>query len=173
VATKHIAATGVLLALLAVAVTGCGGKSTSSTGASGGGGGQISVAGVSANDHGSRNVSSSAEVELNDYYFKPTVLRGGPGSAVTLDLKNVGSVEHNFSIPGQNIDENIQPGQDVKVSVTIPKSGVVAFFCKFHKAQGMVGALEAGGSGGMTGTEGGTTTGTTTGGGYYNGSGGY
>jgi hypothetical protein len=43
--------------------------------------------------------------------------------------------------------------------VTIPKSGVVSFYCKFHKSSGMAGALavtgQAGGTGGMTDT---TTT---------------
>jgi plastocyanin len=166
---KHAAMAGALLGLLAVTVAGCGGKSasTSSSGGSGGSGGQTVVAGVSANNHGTKSVSSNAVVELNDYYFKPTVLQGRPGSTVTLELKNDGSVEHNFTVSGQNIDENIQPGSSVKVSVTIPKSGAVSFFCKFHESMGMAGALEPNGGGGMTGTGGGTTTiGTTTSKGY-------
>jgi uncharacterized cupredoxin-like copper-binding protein len=85
---------------------------------------------------------------------------------VALELKNIGSVEHNFTVSGQNIDQNIQPGSSAKVTVTIPKSGPVSFFCKFHKSMGMAGALEPSG-GGMTGTGGGTTTiGTTTSKGY-------
>jgi hypothetical protein len=62
---------------------------------------------------------------------------------------------------------NIQPGSSAKVAVTIPNSGAVSFYCKFHKSMGMAGALEVGGSGGMTGAGGGTTTiGTTTSKGY-------
>jgi plastocyanin len=159
---KHAAMAGALLGLLAVAVTGCGGKSASKSSSSGSGGGQTTIAGVAANNHGTKTVSTSAVVELHDYYFKPTVLEGKAGATVTLELKNVGAVEHNFTVVGQAIDKNLQPGDSVKVTVTIPKSGAV-FFCKFHKSMGMVGALEVSGSGGMTGT---TTIGTTTSKGY-------
>src|SRR5205814_4056015 len=76
------------------------------------------------------------------------------------------SVEHNFSIDAQNIDMNVQPGSSAKVTVTIPKSSALSFYCKFHKSMGMAGALAASGSGGMTGTGGGTSTWTTTTKGY-------
>lgn len=153
-------------AALALVAAGCGGyghKSKSGTGG-GGSGGQITVAGVAANNHGTKSVSGTAEVELYDYYFEPTVLRGKPGSQVTLELKNEGKVEHNFTIDSQGISKNIQPGTSIKVSVTIPKSGAVAFYCRFHRSRGMAGALSGGGNGGMTGTGSTTTTGTTTGG---------
>jgi len=160
---KHAVMAGALLGLLALAVAGCGGKSASSSSSSGGGGGgQTVVGGVKANNHGSKTVSSSAEVELDDYYFKPTVIQGKAGSTVTLELKNEGSVEHNFSIDGQTIDKDLEPGDSAKVTVTIPKSGSISFYCKYHKSMGMAGALEVSGSGGMTGTGGGTTTGGTT-----------
>ena len=162
---------GVLLA------AGCGGSNTSGSGGSGstgesGGGGQKTIAGVKANDHGSKNVSGEAEVELDDYYFEPTVLRGKPGSQVKLELRNEGSTEHNFSIDSQSIDQDVEGGEDAKVTVTFPKSGQLSFYCKYHKDRGMAGALAPGGTGAMTGT--GTTTGedetttedTTTGKGY-------
>jgi plastocyanin len=162
---KHTPSAGALLAVLVVAVAGCGGtSSTSST--SSDSGGQKTIAGVPVNDHGTKTVSSSAEVELDDYYFKPTVIRGKPGSTVTLELKNEGSVEHNFTLAAQKIDLNVQAGGSATVTVTIPASGVVSFFCKFHKSSGMAGAVEAGGSGGMTGAGGGASTGTTTAKGY-------
>ena len=165
---RHAAMAGALLGLLAVVVTGCGGKSTAkpSSTSSSGSGGQKTIAGVTANDHGTKTVSSSAEVEMDDYYFKPTVIEGKPGSTVTLELKNEGTIEHNLSIAAQSIDMNVQPGSSAKVTVTIPKSGALSFYCKFHKSMGMAGALEASGSGGMTGTGGGTSTDTTTTKGY-------
>ena len=170
---KHAVMAGALLGLLALAVAGCGGKSASSSSRSGGGGGggQTVVGGVKANNHGSKTVSSSAEVELDDYYFEPTVIQGKAGSTVTLELKNQGSVEHNFSIDGQTIDKDLEPGDSAKVTVTIPKSGSISFYCKYHKSMGMAGALEVGGTGGMTGggettTEETTTEETTTGKGY-------
>jgi plastocyanin len=154
--------------LLAAGCGGYGGKSKSSSTESsgGGGGGKTTIAGVPANNHGTKSVSGEAEVELDDYYFQPTVLKGKPGSSVTLELKNEGSVEHNFTIDSQGIDKDLEAGEDAKVSVTIPKSGSVSFYCKYHKNMGMAGALSGGGNGGMTGSGGTTTDETSSGKGY-------
>jgi plastocyanin len=154
----------ILAAAILLIAAGCGGYGGKSK--SGGGGGKTTVAGVSANNHGSESVSGSAEIELDDYYFKPTVLKGKPGSSVTLELKNEGSVEHNFTIDSQGIDKDLEPGKNATVSVTIPKSGVMSFYCKYHKSMGMAGALTGGANGGMTGGGGTTTGSTSTGKGY-------
>jgi plastocyanin len=156
--------------LLVLVAAGCGGgyggssksdngtSTESSTGRSGGG--QKTIAGVNANDHGTKVVSGETEVELDDFYFEPTVLEGKAGEKVTLELKNEGKVEHSFTVDSQGIDKDLEPGEDAKVSVTIPKSSVVSFYCKYHKSSGMAGGLAVkGGTGGMTGTGGGTTTG--------------
>ena len=148
--------------VLLLAAAGCGSSSSSSSGGTtteesgGGGGGQKTIAGVKANDHGTKAVvdSGKTEVELDDFYFKPTVLEGKPGQTVTLELKNEGETEHTFTIDSQNVDQDLGPGEEAKVDVTIPKSGVVSFYCKFHKSSGMAGALavtgQEGGTGGMT-----------------------
>jgi plastocyanin len=157
--------------LLLLAAAGCGSSSSSSSGGTtteeSGGGGQRAIAGVHANDHGTKAVEDNGktEVELDDFYFEPTVLEGKPGQKVTLELKNEGDTEHTFTIDSENVDQELGPGEEAEVDVTIPKSGVVSFYCKFHKSDGMAGALavtgQAGGSGGMT------TTDTSTGGGGY------
>jgi plastocyanin len=156
----------VVLALgLVPLVVGCGSSSSSSTTAeSGGGGGEreggtTTVAGLQANDHGTKSVESSGktEVELDDFYFEPTVLKGMPGEKVTLELENEGNEEHSFTVDSQGLDKDVEPGDEGKVTVTIPKSGAISFYCKYHKSSGMAGALAIeGGTGGMTGT--GTTT---------------
>ena len=164
------AATAAVLGVLAVAAAGCGGyggKSKSDNGGttsgSGSGGGQSVIAGVKANNHGSASVSENeAKVELDDFYFEPTVLKGKPGQRVTLELENEGKTEHNFSIDSQSVDKDIEAGEDAKVTVTIPKSGVVSFYCKYHKGMGMAGALATSGSN-VSGGGGGTSTGTSTG----------
>jgi plastocyanin len=155
-------------------VAGCGSsKSSSGSGSTeeSSGGGKKTIAGVQANDHGTKTASSTGktEIELDDFYFEPTVLQGKPGAKVELELKNEGKVEHTFTIDSQGVDQDLQPGDEAEVTVTIPKSGDVSFYCKFHKSSGMAGALAAsGGSGGMTDTDGGGGGGTTTsgGGGY-------
>jgi plastocyanin len=144
-------------------VSGCGSSNSSagSTESSSSGGGKKTVAGVQANDHGTKTASSSGktEVELDDFYFEPTVIRGKPGAKVRLELKNEGTTEHTFTIDSQGVNQDLQPGDEAEVTVTIPKSGAVSFYCKFHKSSGMAGALAvSGGTGGMTDTGGGTTT---------------
>jgi plastocyanin len=62
---------------------------------------------------------------------------------VKLEIKNEGSTKHNFTVEDQKIDEDIDPGSDVSVSVTFPKSGSVEFHCEYHHSSGMVGQLEA------------------------------
>jgi plastocyanin len=159
-----------IFGVFALAVAGCGGYGKSKSGeggtTSGSGGGQTVIAGVNANNHGSATVrEDEAKVELDDFYFEPTVLKGKPGQRVTLELENEGKEEHNFSIDLQSIDQDLEAGEDAKVTVTIPKSGLVSFYCKYHKSMGMAGALATRGSNDRSGG-GGTSTGTSTGDGY-------
>ena len=137
---------GLALALTVLAAA-CGG------GESGGGGGNESAEGAgtiqigadTANDHGVKTVPGSAEleVELDDFYFEPTVIQGQRGQKVKLELKNEGSTEHNFSIDDQNIDQDLEDGEDGTVTVAIPQSGTVEFYCKYHRSSGMAGELKA------------------------------
>src|SRR6266542_3216260 len=149
---------GVVVLLLAA----CGGSKKSES-AGEGEGKKATIAGVSANDHGSKQVSGKTEVELDDYYFEPTVLKGKPGAKVTLELKNAGKVEHNFSIDSPKIDKDIDSGESATITVTIPQSGEVSFYCKYHKSMGMAGALATRGSNDVSGAGSGTSTGTSTG----------
>jgi plastocyanin len=157
--------TVVVVAVLALGIVplaaGCGSSSSSSgptsTEASSEGGGQTTVAGVEANDHGTTTVGDEAKLELDDDYFEPTVLEGKPGQKVTLELENEGKLAHTFTIDSERIDKNLEPGDEAKVTVTMPKSGSLSFYCKYHKSAGMAGALAVkGGGGGMSGS--GTTT---------------
>ena len=154
------------MTLAVLAVAGCGGyggggskASSTSEGSGGGGGGQIHAAGVQANDHGSKSASGETKVELDDYYFEPTVLKGSPGQKITLELENEGSAEHTFTVDAQGVDQELQPGDEAKVTVTIPKSGAISFYCKFHKDEGMAGALVANGSSPASGSGSGSSGG--------------
>jgi plastocyanin len=155
------------IALFAVTAAGCGGGSknsssqSSGSGSGGSGGGQVNAAGVQANNHGTKTASADTKVELDNYYFEPTILKGKPGQKIKLKLENEGSIEHSFTIDSQGIDKVIQPGAEAEVTVTMPKSGFVSFYCKFHRSSGMAGALVTSGSGAAPPT----TTQTTSGGG--------
>lgn len=97
-----------------------------------------------ANNHGTKDFSGKdeAEVEQDNFYFEPTVLKGTPGQKVTLELDNEAkSTLHNFTLEDEKIDMDVPSGQKVDVTVTFPQSGSLEFFCKYHKASGMVGEL--------------------------------
>ena len=151
----------VLFAVLAVFGAACSSKSNSSSGgspspsesvsasasasASESAGGTITVGSDTANNHGSKEVDNvtSVEVEMDDFYFEPTVLTGNPGQKLTIELKNESKAGtlHNFSLSDQNIDQDVQADQSTEVTVTFPQSGFLEFFCKYHKSSGMVGEL--------------------------------
>ena len=123
-------------------LAGCGSSSSSSGGTTTEGGesegGTTTVAGLKANNHGTKSVETSGktEVELDDFYFEPTVLEGKAGETVTLELKNEGNTEHSFTIDSQNVDQELGPGEEAEVDVTIPKSGVVSFTASSTRAPG-------------------------------------
>ncbi|MDP9341808.1 MAG: cupredoxin domain-containing protein [Actinomycetota bacterium] len=140
-----------VLVLVAVVLLGaaCSSNSETTTGGStgpsesGSAGGTITIGSDTANNHGSKDVSgqSSIAVEQDDFYFNPTIITGTAGQKVTIKLENEGSTTHNFSLEDQNIDQDVTQGQDATVTVTFPQSGTLEFYCKFHRASGMVGEL--------------------------------
>lgn len=134
--SRKVALVALMLALGLVAA-GCGGDEE---------GGTVRLDGENANDHGSEDVSGQDELslELDDFYFEPTVLTGEAGQQLTLELENEGDAEHNFSLPDQSIDQDVESGESASVTVTFPASGTLGFFCKYHEGQGMRGALEVG-----------------------------
>jgi plastocyanin len=147
---KRSLLTAAALIAFGIVLAGCGGSSESST-AGESEGQQATIAGVSANDHGTKQVSDETELELDDYYFEPTVVEGKPGSQVKLELENESKMEHNFSIVSQGIDQDVEAGESATVTVRIPSSGEISFYCKYHKGEGMAGALKASGTSGAGG----------------------
>jgi plastocyanin len=73
------------------------------------------------------------------FYFEPTLLTGTAGQTVTIELENEGDAEHNFSLPDQAVDQDVESGQKAQVEVTFPDSGTLVFFCKYHQNMGMRG----------------------------------
>jgi plastocyanin len=154
-----LAPLAVALVLVATACGGGGKKESSEEG------GTTTISGQASNDHGTKDVSgmSSVDLELDNFYFEPTVLKGTPGQKLTIELENEGNVEHNFSISDQSIDQDVEAGEKKEVDVTFPQSGTLSFFCKYHRSQGMAGGLTVGGSSsGGSGTDTGSS-GTSTG----------
>jgi len=148
------------MALVLVAA-GCGGdnkpSSSSGTTASGSasGSGSGSASGTAAagsapvslpgtvNDHGTKAVTDGGELEmeLDDFYFGPTFVTGPANAKVKIELSNEGQKNHTFTIDSAKIDQVVDPGQKATVEVTLPASGSLAFYCKFHVSGGMQGAF--------------------------------
>jgi len=105
----------------------------------------MTIGSDTANNHGSEDVSgkTSEEVEMDDFYFGPTVLTGKPGQTLKIELKNESKsgTLHNFSLDAQSISQDVPSGTTTDVTVTFPASGFVEFYCKYHRSSGMVGEL--------------------------------
>jgi plastocyanin len=112
-------------------------------------------------------ITEKIEIEMDnegsdEFYFKPTFVKVKPGQIVTIDLKNEGSLPHNFSITSLGKDVTVESDKEEDTNITFAAGATadIQFFCKFHSAKGMRGAFFFGSapqaSGG--GTSGGTTT---------------
>jgi plastocyanin len=98
------------------------------------------------NDHGSATVKDgdSIEMELDDFYFGPTFVTGPAGAKVKLELANEGTQSHTFTIDSAKIDQQLDKDGKATVDVTLPASGTLAFYCRFHVSGGMQGAFTVG-----------------------------
>ena len=135
-----------LLLASALALAACGSSDDNASSTSSGTKSSASSGGAYGSSSSTKAASQSEgsnEVEMYDNYFQPKTVTGKPGSTVTLELKNEGKAEHSFSVDSQKVDKEVEGGEDAKVSVKIPASGSVAFYCKYHKALGMTGTLQA------------------------------
>jgi plastocyanin len=138
-----------LLAIGTLALAACGSSddnssSAASTSSSAGGAYGASSKTTKTTAVSSSSSSGTTEVEMDDDYFKPKTITGKAGSTVNVELKNEGSNEHNFKIDSQKqADADIEPGKTATLSVKIPTSGSVQFYCEYHKGLGMVGTVKA------------------------------
>jgi plastocyanin len=103
----------------------------------------VVLGGAAINLHGIARVpdGGSVEMEMDEDYFEPSVLKGLPGATVTIELHNEGTRPHNFSVPGQGIDLQCGVRSRDDVTVTFPRTGVLVFSCKYTATSGMRGAL--------------------------------
>src|SRR3954453_21373631 len=125
----------ILAASMTLFAIACGGDSSSGT--------PVKLSGNTTNK-GTKDLSgTSIEVELDDFYFSPTFIKGGtPGSTVTVHLKNEGKQPHTFTSTALGVDEQVAPDATADVTITLPQSGATEFHCRFHQASnGMQGAF--------------------------------
>lgn len=144
------------IAALAIPLAACGSSSkSSSTGtaaaasSSSGGGAYGSGSSKSTKTTVASSSTASAssgvvKVNMVDDAFQPKAITGKPGSTIKVELKNTGNNEHNFKIESQKqANADVSPGKSATVTVKVPTSGSVQFFCEYHKGLGMVGTVKA------------------------------
>jgi predicted lipoprotein with Yx(FWY)xxD motif len=85
--------------------------------------------------------ADKVSIEADDYYFSPTFVKAKAGTSLTIDLKNDGKQQHTFSVPGEPVDVTLNPSQKATVTVTVPSTGAVLFYCKLHGPTGTAGNL--------------------------------
>lgn len=96
-------------------------------------------------DRGTTTLSGDAlELAAGNYYFEPTFVQAEPGTTVTVEVVNEGSLPHTFTVDAESVDVELDPDQRESVEVTVPDSGQLVFYCRFHRRQGMQGAFFTG-----------------------------
>ena len=123
----------ILLGAVAVFVAGCGG----------GGSTPVKLSGSTTNKGTKDLTGTSIDLEQHDFFYRPTFIKGGtPGATITVHLKNTGTNPHNFTVPSQGINKDVDPGTTADVQITLPQSGATDFHCRFHQqSNGMQGAF--------------------------------
>ena len=72
--------------------------------------------------------------------FEPSVITGSPGQVFHVTVKQAKDAsenfQHNFSIDQLHIHRDIPEGagNSISVTVTLPQSGSLTFYCKYHVA---------------------------------------
>jgi plastocyanin len=95
------------------------------------------------NVHGTATATGNTiEIDQHNYYFSPTFVKIPAGAtSISVTIKNMGSTQHTFTVPAENIDLLLNPGTSMTVTLTINGPGAIAWYCKFHQTLGMQGAF--------------------------------
>jgi uncharacterized cupredoxin-like copper-binding protein len=84
---------------------------------------------------------ATISVEATEFQFSPKDISTSAGSK-TIELKNKGSVEHDFTVDALGIKLHTTPGETKSTTAEL-KAGSYEFYCSIpgHKEAGMVGKL--------------------------------
>ena len=110
------------LAVVALAAVGCGGDDGEDGGDTGGGNGG----------------GDAVTLTALDFEFEPTDLTVSAGGSV--ELVNDGEAEHNLTVEGTDVDEDVAAGETVTVDLGDVEAGTYEFVCEYHADQ-MTGTL--------------------------------
>jgi plastocyanin len=123
---------GALVGVLTLAAAGCGG------GGNGGGSGAAATTAAPATTGASETTAAAAgggnEIKLiaKGFKFDKTSLDLKSGSGYTVEVDNQDGAEHNFTFEAAKANQDVEAGEDAKVTFTAPAAGSYEFHCKYH-----------------------------------------
>jgi plastocyanin len=124
---------GVLAGVLALAAAGCGGGDDE-----GGGSASATTAAPATSAPETTAAGGGGDNELkltaSGTAWDTTSFDLTSGSSYTLEVTNQDSIEHNFTFAEGNANQDVEGGEDAKVTFTAPAAGSYEFFCKYHPA---------------------------------------
>ena len=100
-------------------------------------GGNDAGGGAAAGDVGEPSSGTTSTITMRDNEFVPSAATIAVGD---VDLVNEGQSPHNFTIEGQGIDVDVDPGTTTTQSIDLA-AGTYTIFCAFHRSDGMQGSL--------------------------------
>ena len=122
---------GVLVGVLALAAAGCGGGDDNN-----GGSASATTAPETTSAASTTTAGGGGENELQltaeGTAWNTTSFDLKASSSYTLEVTNQDSIEHNFTFAAGNANQDVEGGEDAKVTFTAPAAGSYPFFCKYH-----------------------------------------
>jgi plastocyanin len=122
--------------------TGAGPSTSAPAASAGASGAPVTLSGaVTAKGSADLGTGGTLALGLGDSFFAPTYVKAGPGAAVVVTLTNSGAMPHTFTVDSPKVDVTVAAGGTGTAAFTLPKSGALRFYCRFHAALGMQGAF--------------------------------
>ena len=76
------------------------------------------------------------DIKASNFAFDPTKVLAAVGEDIQFVISNADSVKHNLTIPGLNIDVDVEQGKTAEAPVSMDvKAGTYDYTCEYHPAQ--------------------------------------
>ena len=119
---------GLLVGMLALGLAGCGGEGGSASGTT------AAPETTGASETTASGGGNELQLTAQGTAWDPTSFDLTAGASYTVEVRNQDSIEHNFTFTEGNANQDIEGGEDAKVTFTAPAAGSYQFICKYHPA---------------------------------------